>query len=49
MILDKCYDKNGNEIPQDYCAKEFKELSDFLTKIVCYLKANAAQERNQKT
>lgn len=38
MVLDKCYDKNGKEIPRGTQLEKCKELSDFLTKIVQNLK-----------
>lgn len=34
IVLDKVYDKNGNEIPQGYQIEECPELSEFLTGIV---------------
>lgn len=34
MEVVKRYDKDGNEIPKDYKAEKFQELSDFLTRIV---------------
>lgn len=40
MILNKCYDKNGKEIPPGTQIEKFKELSDFLTKVVQGLIAN---------
>lgn len=38
MILDKIYDKDGNELPQDYHIKEFPELQNFLTEVVLRLR-----------
>ncbi len=48
LIIDKEYDKNGNEIPRDYRVKEFPELSDFLTDIYNRLKRDAEKAQSQK-
>lgn len=38
----KTYDKNGNEIKNDYSLDDFVELTDFLTKILQSKKSKAA-------
>lgn len=43
MILDKCYDKDGNELSNDTHIENFQELSDFLTKIVQNLIAQSSK------
>lgn len=48
MILDKCYDKNGNEIPPDYKVKEFKPLQDFLTNLWSAKRAQFLEEQENK-
>lgn len=42
LRIDKVYDKNGNEISNDYKLDDFIELSDFLTKILQSKKAEVA-------
>lgn len=42
MVLDKCYDKDGKEIPKGTQIEKFKELSDFLTRIVQNIRAKSA-------
>lgn len=34
VIIDKEYDKNGNEIAKDYHVKDFPELTAFLSEIM---------------
>lgn len=38
IIIDKEYDKNGNEIAKDYHVKDFPELAAFLSEILRNLK-----------
>lgn len=34
LVIDKEYDKNGNEIARDYRVKDFPELSEFLSELL---------------
>lgn len=43
MVLDKCYDKKGKEIPIDAHIEKFQELSDFLTKVVQNIKTKKSK------